>query len=297
MKPAKIYLILFILLISTSSVFATPPVALKITDGVYAFVGSEGVATNSGFVVTEDGIVIIDAQGPKNLALLLNEVIKEVTDKPVTHIINTHYHGDHTFGNQYFPGVRAIIAHENTRKNLKEKDSAHRTKFKRFFGENSLMGFNLTLPDVTITGNTTLRTGGVVFELLSPGPAHTDGDIYIYLPNEKVLFAGDLVYNGRLPWLGDADSFKWTAALDELHVLGVNAVIPGHGKPGGPNLIPAFKSYLVTLQTEVARLKKLGKDVETVKTEIRLPQYSSDDKYKEWLPFNAEKVYKELNRR
>src|SRR3990167_11196923 len=126
----RLSLLFIIALAFTNPIAAAEPEVVKLAEGVYGFIGKEG-AGNSGFVVTNEGVVVIDTQGPKDLALLLKKKIRETTDKPIIYLINTHYHGDHTFGNQYFKEAKEIISHENTKKNLIEKDKQHREKFKK----------------------------------------------------------------------------------------------------------------------------------------------------------------------
>src|SRR3990170_1288725 len=114
--------LLFLLALLSVSPYASGAELKRLSDGVYAFIGEEG-ATNSGFVVTEKGVVVIDTQGPRGLAMELRRKIKEVTELPVIYAINTHYHGDHTFGNQFFREGYGIIGHEKTRETLIEEDA------------------------------------------------------------------------------------------------------------------------------------------------------------------------------
>ena len=281
---------------STAAPAAGAAVVRELAPGVYAFVGKDG-ATNSGFVVTGEGVVVIDTQGPRELALDLRERIREVTDRPVIYVINTHYHGDHTFGNQYFREARAIIAHEETRRTLKESDKAHRTRFKKFFGEESLLGFNPTLPDLTFTDRLTLRVGGRVFVLIHPPAAHTRGDVYVHMPAEGVVFAGDLLYKGRLPYLGEGETSGAVAALDELLATGASVFLPGHGEVAGRDDVLAYRGYLTKLMAEVERLAAEGKTVEQVTGEIELPEYSGYLMYDRWLGQNAGAVYREITGR
>src|SRR3989337_4317045 len=123
-------LILLAILFTTSPALSAEPEVVKLAEGDYGFIGKEG-ATNSGFVVTGEGVVVIDTQGPKDLALLLKKRIREITAKPVLYAINTTFHGDHTFGNQYFTEAKEIISHENTKINLTAKEKEHRAQFKR----------------------------------------------------------------------------------------------------------------------------------------------------------------------
>lgn len=286
-------LILFAFLFTASPAFSAEPEVVKLAEGVYGFIGKEG-ATNSGFVVTREGVVVIDTQGPKDLALLLKKRIREITDKPVLYVINTHFHGDHTFGNQYFKEAKEIISHENTKINLTEKDKEHREQFKRFFGENALEGFELTLPTKTIKDTFLLQVGGKTIELAWLGRGHTDGDIVVFLPVERVLFGGDLLYKERLPWLGDAYISDWVETLDRLRNFDAGIYVPGHGGTGDITMLTQLQRYLIDLQAEVKRYLENGKGVDEMKKEITLPKYQNWSRYHEWLPFNAEKVYREL---
>ena len=283
---------LFFVIIEDSAQAA--PELKKLTDRVYAFIGEEG-GTNSGFVVTDSGVVVIDTQGPRGLALDLRKRIKEVTELPVIYVINTHYHGDHTFGNQYFREALAIISHEETRSLLIEKDEPHRARFKGFFGEDSLDEFTLTLPEITFSDRLVLRAGSTTFEIVHTPPAHTYGDAYVYVPGEDVVFTGDLLYKGRLPWLHDGVFSGALKAVDELIGLNASRYVPGHGDVAAKEGLLEYKKYLLDLDSEVRRLKGLGKGAEEIKKEISLPAYEGYLMYREWLPLNAEKVYMELS--
>ncbi|MBI5454820.1 MAG: MBL fold metallo-hydrolase [Deltaproteobacteria bacterium] len=292
-RAFSVFLITLLFLVNMAE--GAGPEAIRLADGVYAFIGENG-STNSGFVVTEEGVVVIDSQGPRELALTLRSKIRAVTDKPVIYVINTHYHGDHTFGNQYFTeNLIAIVSHEATRELLIERDAGHREMFLKFFGPESLLDFKLTLPQVTFTERLTLRAGEKTLELVSVPKAHTEGDIYVYMPEEKILFAGDLLYKGRLPFMNDGDSLGAVKAVDELLTYGAARIVPGHGGLSDRDDAAAYKGYLTDLRAEVKRLKESGKTLEEVKGEIRLPKYSLWYMYNEWLPANAAKVYTELD--
>lgn len=282
-----------LVLVSAYPALSAAPEVIKLAAGVFAFIGEAG-GTNSGFVVTDEGVVVIDSQGPKDLALQLKQKIKETTDKPVIYVINTHFHGDHTFGNQYFKEARAIISHDNARKTLIEGNGAHRERFKKFFGETSLDEFVLTPPNMTFHDTLTLRAGVRTFELVHTGPAHTYGDIYVYMPDENIVFTGDLLYRARLPWLGDGDSKGALDAVSSLIALNANMYVPGHGGLSTRSDAAEYQSYLADLRKEVRKLIDTGNSLDDVKKAVKLPKYSAYDKYKEWLRPNVEKVYKEM---
>ena len=291
LKQFRLAFFFVLLLINPAN--AALPELVKLADGVYGFIGKEG-ATNSGFIVTDEGVVVIDTQGPKDLSILLKQKIQEVTEKPIIYVVNTHYHGDHTFGNQYFKEAREIISHENTKKNLIEKDSQHREQFRKFFGENALEGFELTLPTKTFKDTLTLRAGGKIMELAYLGSGHTDGDIIVYLPIERIMFGGDLFYKDRLSWLGDSYASEWIETLDKLKHFDAVIHVPGHGDIGNIDMLQNFQQYLIDLQLEVKKYIEMGKTLDEMKKEINLPKYKNWLKYKEWLPANVEKVYKEI---
>lgn len=295
--PGKIrvivFLTLFFFVFSINAAYPAEPEAVKLADGVYAFIGVDG-GTNSAFVVTSDGVIVVDTQGPKRLALLLKKDIKDVTERPLIYAVNTHYHGDHTFGNQYFKEAREIIAHENTRSLMVLNDAPHRERFKKLFGPESLEGFTLTPPTMTFTDRMILRSGGRTLVLTAAEPAHTGGDIYVYLPEEKIVFTGDLLFKGRLPILSDGDTEGCINALDELLRLDARVYVPGHGTLADKQDVRAYRDYLADLRAEVKRLMDMGRTLEEVKKGISLPKYKGYLKYNEWLPANAEKVYTEF---
>ncbi|OGP32612.1 MAG: hypothetical protein A2073_07455 [Deltaproteobacteria bacterium GWC2_42_11] len=291
-KMKKIFLLLLSLFF-VSPLYASEPEVVKLRENVYAFIGADGAA-NSGFVVTNEGVVVIDTQGLKELSILLKNKIKENTDKPVAFVINTHYHGDHTFGNQYFKEAKEIISHDNTKKNLIEKKEPHERQFKKFFGEKSLEGFELTLPTKTFTNTLSMRIGNKSFELVCLGVGHTDGDIIVYLPTERLIFAGDLLYTERLPWVNDGNIKNWKEVLRKIGWFEADTYVPGHGKVAGKKRLKEFEGYLSDLTEEVKKLKKQGMNAEEVAKNISLSKYKNWIKYNEWLVLNAKKAYEEI---
>ena len=187
--------------------------------------------SNAGFVVTSTGVVVIDALGSPELARELRAEIARVTPLPVTHVIVTHYHADHIYGLQIFKerGVE-IIGHEAGRVYLNSDTAEQRLKASREELAPWIDGATrLVAADRWIAGPTTLRLGGVEFLLQPAGPAHTAEDLVVAMPSNGVLFAGDLVFRGRIPFVGQADSGRWIQALDRLLALKVTTIVPGHG--------------------------------------------------------------------
>lgn len=187
--------------------------------------------SNAGFVVTPAGVVVIDALGSPQLARDLLAEIARVTPLPVTHVVVTHYHADHIYGLQEFRrrGAR-IVAHRGAQEYLHSDTAAARLRASRielapWIDERT----ELVVPDQWIDGPLDLVVGGQRLLVRPVGPAHTPEDLVVFLPAEQVLFAGDMVFRGRIPFVGQADSRGWIAALDTLLALQPRTVVPGHG--------------------------------------------------------------------
>lgn len=192
---------------------------------------NQNFISNSAFVVTPTAVVVIDALGSPALANQLLDEIRKVTDKKVTHVLVTHYHADHIYGLQTFKAAGAkIIAHQAAKAYLNSETARLRLEASRkdlapWVNEQT----HLVEADQWIDKETSLTVGGVLFQLKPVGPSHTPEDIAIYMPSEKVLFAGDLVFRSRIPYVGQADSRHWIAAMDSLLAFDTSVIVPGHG--------------------------------------------------------------------
>ena len=192
---------------------------------------NQNFISNAGFVITATGVVVIDALGSPALAMRLMDEIRKLTAKPVTHVIVTHYHADHIYGLQAFQKAGAkIIAHTAGREYLTSQTAALRLEVSRTDLAPWIDQSTRILPaDKWISEPSERTIGGVRFALLPVGPAHTAEDMALYMPDEKVLFVGDLVFRNRIPFVGEANSGHWIQSLDELLRLDASVVVPGHG--------------------------------------------------------------------
>ena len=192
---------------------------------------NQNFISNAGFVVARDGVVVIDTLGSPELAQRLVKKIAEVTPKPITHVLLTHYHADHIYGLQVFKQLGAqIIAHRSGLEYLHSETAeqrlvASRTDLAPWVDES----VKLVPADRWLDGSTTLELAGTRFVVEQVGPSHTPEDLAIYVPSERVLFAGDLIFNGRLPFVGKANSDQLITALNRLLGIGAQVVVPGHG--------------------------------------------------------------------
>jgi glyoxylase-like metal-dependent hydrolase (beta-lactamase superfamily II) len=192
---------------------------------------NQNFISNAGFVVTPKGVVVIDALGSPVLAQKLIQEIRKVSKQKIIAVVLTHYHADHVYGLQEFKRLGATVYAQRDGLNYlasetaKQRLIASRIDFAPWVNENT----RLVPADVWIDQSKTITVGGVEFILNRVGPAHAHEDLIVYVPSEKVLFAGDLVFRGRIPFVGNADSRGWVSALNEIQKLKPAIVVPGHG--------------------------------------------------------------------
>ncbi len=218
----------------------TPVKAVKVAEDVWVVQGesAQGSAanrnfiSNAGFVVTGDGVVVVDALGSPTLAEELIAEIRRVTSQPIRHVIVTHYHADHFYGLQAFKAVGAsVVAHRAAGEYLNSDTAQRRLAASReelfpWIEERT----RLVVPDRWLDQpDAVLRVGTFEFQIRHAGPAHTPEDLVVYVPSRGVLFAGDMVFRGRIPFVGQSDSRQWIESLSRLIEFKPKIVVPGHG--------------------------------------------------------------------
>ena len=210
----------------------------RLSEHVYYVQGAAGIATdNEGFisnataVVTPKGIVVIDALGSPSLAERFLSLVREVSAQPVVKAIVTHYHADHVYGLQVYKELGAeVIGPAGYRDYLESEYARERLEERRF----SLSPWvneetRLVPPDRVIDRDTGFELGGVRFDLIYFGEAHSDGDLAVRVAPDQVLVAGDLIFEGRVPFTGSADTGHWLEVLEGLDAVDLAALVPGHG--------------------------------------------------------------------
>ena len=223
---------------------------IEIAEGVYAWI-NENCATNAGFIVGEEGVVVIDTLMTPSLAGSLMTVVRDVTQKPIRYVINTHFHGDHVYGNQYFLPT-PIVGHENCKFDL---DTKWDSNFNRYWSREALRPelsrIVKTTPDVTFNDKMSIWLGSREIQLSFHGRAHSNSDILLYLPEEKVLFVGDLAVNKTLPAFPDGHITDWVSVLEQVDKVDTDTIVPGHGPVGTKAEFNEAKGLLNLLNTQI----------------------------------------------
>jgi glyoxylase-like metal-dependent hydrolase (beta-lactamase superfamily II) len=221
---------------------------------------NQNFISNAGFVVTPAGVVVIDALGSPALAQRLIAEIRKVSLQPITHVIVTHYHADHIYGLQAFKAAGArILAHRAAREYLQSDTARLRLEASR----QELAPWvdaqtRLLDADEWLDGDLTLTVGGVPMQIRHVGPSHTPEDLVVVLPRQKLLFAGDLVFRARIPFVGQADSKQWIKALDALLGFDTTVIVPGHGpvSTSAREDMQLTRDYLIHLRTTMGTAAK-----------------------------------------
>jgi glyoxylase-like metal-dependent hydrolase (beta-lactamase superfamily II) len=236
----------------TRSGIATPPPTLnRLAAGVYAALGDTGRGVegrpNAGFVVTDSGVVVIDAMASPRQAEELVQAIRSVTPRPIKWLVLTHHHPDHHFGAVVFRRLGArVIAHPDRRVLASEGgEDALIADWVRVVGLDAMRGFEFAdIPDHPVIGTDTLRLGGRTLIITHSGAAHSAGDLMVWLPRERILFAGDVLVEDGVTMVVDGSSGRLLRALAVIDSLQPRRAVPGHGA------IPARSAGLVARTRE-----------------------------------------------
>lgn len=273
---------------------------VKVAPHVYYFKGGSGMASmvnkgfmsNAGFVITGDGVVVFDALATPALGKAMLKAIASITSQPVKHVVVSHYHADHFYGLQVFKEQGAKIwAHANERDTLNSEFTTQRleqrrkdlapwvNKDTRLIAADQWLGFKGGK-------ETSFKLGAMNFRIIDASGAHSPGDIMLYVEEDRVLFAGDLFFTGRIPFVGDANSKSWLQTLDHMLATDPAIVIPGHGEASrnAKQDMTLTRDYLIFLR------EQMGKAVDEM-----LP---FDEAYRKvnWSRFEKYPAFEQANR-
>ena len=278
-----------------------PPIGVdmplrQVSEHVYYVEGTPGAATdnegfisNAGFVVTGAGVVVFDALGSPSLASTMYEKIRAVTDEPIVRVIVSHYHADHIYGLQVFEDLDAeILAPAGAEEYLASDNAQERLEDRRFTLDPWVNETTrLVYPDKYLSEGTNFRLGDVEFIVTMVGAAHSDGDLTLFIEPDRVLFSGDMIFEGRVPFLGDANTRHWLRVLERMEREQLVALVPGHGSVAAdPNAaVGLTRRYLAFLR------KQMGSAVEDF-----IP-FNEAYEATDWSDFEELPAFEEANRR
>ena len=232
----------------------------ELAPGVYALVSNKPPTDNSGFVVGENGVLVIDSHISGDMARQIQARVREVTDKPILYLVNTNYHGDHTFGNYAFPEDTRIVAHRLTAERM--TDFEHEKILMLATVDNDaaiLRDTRLRLPDITFDETMRIDLGGRVVELYHFGSGNTPGDTVVYVPEARAAWTGNLVLGeGTIPFLIEGGAVDYLATLARFaQTVDARTIIPGHAFPTSGAILGRYFAYLNDLvhTTRGARLQ------------------------------------------
>jgi cyclase len=284
----------------------------KVIDGVYYTTasGTMNVGANSPIILTDDEALVIDSEITPAAARALVADLKAITNKPVRYVVDSHYHYDHAHGNQIFTPDAQVIGHDNTRRRMltnvleqytylssvqpiparvdalkqriaQEADPQQKATLERQVA-NSLAYLEqvketkVTPPNLTFDRTMTLFRAGREMRLLYLGRGHTDTDVVVYLPKERIVCTGDLM-ESVVSYMGDSFPEDWIATLERLKALDFDTVMPGHGVVfKGKTKIEAFQKYLRDVITQVTALKKQGLSADDAAQKVDVTAYRNE---------------------
>ena len=273
----------------------------EVGDGLWAFT-AEG-DPNSGVIIGDDSVMIVEAQATPRLANKVIEKVREVTDKPISHVVLTHYHAVRVLGASAF-GASQIIMGETARAMVVERgqedwDSEFQRFPRLFEGHESIPG--LTWPTTTFSDDMTVYLGNRRVDLMHLGRAHTAGDIVIHVPDQNVMFTGDIVEYHSACYCGDGHYSDWGNTLDNIAAFDVDAIAPGRGDAlVGKDMVEAAlettRDFVQSTYAPVQRVASRGgslKDAWDALREACDPKFKDFAIYEHCLPFNVARAYDE----
>ena len=303
------------------STFNTVLIDKEIAPGIYAVFaddaekrGKKGkqVSTSSGYIIGKKGVLVIDSQQTKRLATNLIELIKEKTNLPILYVVNTNYYGDHSFGNQFFVSEGIRIVNDGTKI---IQHAATQALIQNHFEEDRVFEYTLsarkedvaemqpTVADILLQGNEaklTIDLGDKQVDIIYPGRTQTEGQMFVYVPKEKVLFGGNNIPSGGeivgLPWLTHGGLDAFVVSMQKIRsTIAVDAqIVPGHGYPTDVKALDNIIDYCLALQKEIKKaIKNAWSLEETIKKVSKnMEKYNTHTLYKMVQDMNISATYK-----
>lgn len=258
------------------------PEIVEVSAGVFAYIQHDGswCLNNPAFVTAGDQVIAVDACATERRTRLFRDAIARISAQPVRTLINTHAHLDHTFGNYLFAEDAVIVGHANCRAEILHDAPQLPDRARQMFPSVEWGAIEVVAPSVTFDDRLSLYAGELELQLIYVSPAHTNTDAIVWLPERKLVIAGDIVFHKGTPFALMGSVAGWLDALDRVRALGAETIIPGHGPVAGPEVLDDVADYLRFVQQsakagddagaaplEVARDLNLGRFAEWTDTE------------------------------
>ena len=283
---------------------------------IYYTIGSPGIpeqknqghTSNAGFVVTADGVVVFDALGTPSLGWNLLEAIKKITTAPVRYNVISHYHADHIYGLQAFKdhGASLVVAQQRATEYREDEETAGERAEQRLDQRRLALApwvdanTRVVAPDITFDSRMTLFLGGKRFVLIYAGPAHSASDSMMVVEPDGVLFAGDVVQNGRIPFMNadDVDTANWLRSLAEVETLAPKFIIPGHGRPSAnaKDAIAFTRDYISFVRSAMGKAAVDWVDFDTAYDQIDWSKYKDIPAFDVNNRANAYRIFLEMEK-
>ena len=261
-------------------------------------VENRGFMSNAFAVLTEEGWVVIDALSTPELSKEFVDNLMRVRKAPIKYAIITHYHPDHWYGAKTYKELGAkIVAHKKLMDFYQSGEAQLALEnAKQRFGD-LFKSVVLVPPDIVVEDKYTLKVGGKTFEVIYMGPAHTDNDLVVYMPSEKVLFTGDLVLYNRIPFMGDrgASSKGLVEALHKIKKMDAKVILGGHNEPMDMSAVDFTLGYVQFLRENIRKAKEQGKSIDEIREALRENPYRKYVMYDAFHNANVFRVDAELD--
>ena len=253
---------------------------------------NNGNMSNSCFVNLGSSYLVIDSGPTYQYATQAYKKMKNLKNLPISYVVDTHVHDDHWLGNSYYVTLGAKIIGSLV---FKELPKVERTRMQRRISPEAYQQTTQVFPTLFVDKEKILEINGKKIYIKSVNnKAHTNSDLYVYIPSEKIVFVGDLVFNQRLPSLRDGDINGWIEALEDIKKMNVKYIVGGHGENIDKHAVDFTYNYLKTLRDEVKKRLQEGEDIADVVNEVTMKKYAKVPFYDSIHRQNVETAYRML---